>query len=245
MGRLDANQFWQSMEIWNVAGCKGTGGDQVIESPTYVDHHLAGWCFLMTIPGQLWHQNLHHISSCKDRKCERCAFVPTWTWLQQKERYSATYPCGLCWSSAWLDFSVGPSAPSAPCHWWCLKDPVGWAASSPAPAPHRSPLTPTWTQDGRSHQLSYYCNLKKGNSRMLTVMVEGLTRVSPAVIFCKAPTAASRPEELLSLLRRTSLYSPTTLGCQSHSAPLGWRETSDIMDNFSWRCHGRGRRKLQ
>lgn len=70
-----------------------------------------------------------------------------------------------------------------------------------------------------------------------------LTLASPAVIFCRAPMAASRLVELLSLLCRTSLYNATTLGCHSHSAPLGCRDTSDSIDRLSLRCHGGGERE--
>lgn len=69
------------------------------------------------------------------------------------------------------------------------------------------------------------------------------TLASPAVMFCRAPMAASRLVELLSLLCRTSLYSATTLGCHSHSAPCGCRDTSDSMDTLSLRCHGNGKRE--
>ena len=70
-----------------------------------------------------------------------------------------------------------------------------------------------------------------------------LTLASPAVMFCRAPMAASRLVELLSLFCRTSLYSATTLGCHSHSAPLGCRDTSDSMDRFWLRCRRGGERE--
>ena len=54
-----------------------------------------------------------------------------------------SYPCGLCWQSVWPDFSAGQSKVSAPSHCWCLTDPEGWAASSPAPSPHHSALMTT------------------------------------------------------------------------------------------------------
>lgn len=80
--------------------------------------------------------------------------------LNVRGRYFTTYPCGLCWSSALLGFSAGQWAALAPRRCWCLKDPVGWAASSPAPAPHHSEPMPTWTQDKRPHKLYYYCSLE-------------------------------------------------------------------------------------
>lgn len=52
MGRLDAHQLREAIEIRNVTGCQGTAGDQAIEGSTDVDHHLAGWCFLKTITRQ-------------------------------------------------------------------------------------------------------------------------------------------------------------------------------------------------
>lgn len=147
MGCLDADQLGQAVEKGNVPGCQGAAGDQVVEGPAYVDHHLAARRFLVAIFGQLRHQNLHHVRGCKGRK--KCGFFLQ-TNLNKSGRDVATYPCGLCWRSAWLDFSAGRSAAAAPRRCPCLKDPGGWAASSPAPAPPRSEPMPTWDKDQRS-----------------------------------------------------------------------------------------------
>lgn len=69
-----------------------------------------------------------------------------------------------------------------------------------------------------------------------------LTRLSPAVMFCSAPAAASRAVELISHWRSTRLYTPTIWGCQSHSMPLGTRATS-VKVEMSWLLLCRGRHK--
>lgn len=60
-----------------------------------------------------------------------------------------------------------------------------------------------------------------------------LTRLSPAVMFCSAPAAASREVELISHWCSARLYTPTIWGCQSHSIPLGTRATS-VKVEMSW-----------
>lgn len=64
-----------------------------------------------------------------------------------------TYPCGLCWKRVERDFSGGQSEAGAPSHCWCLKDPVGWAASAPAPTPHHREPMPTCREEERPHKL--------------------------------------------------------------------------------------------
>lgn len=83
-------------------------------------------------------------------RCWRAA--PLWVCVEPKQGCFTTYPCGLCWSNAWLDFSTGQSGPLAPCRCWCLTVPGGWAASSPAPTPHHPEPTPTGREEDRPHQ---------------------------------------------------------------------------------------------
>lgn len=79
---------------------------------------------------------------------------------KQKPGCSSTHPCGLCWSSAWPGSSAGQSEAWAPAHCWCLTSPEGWAASSPAPAPHHSELMPTRTKDPPQTPSFYFgCSL--------------------------------------------------------------------------------------
>lgn len=60
-----------------------------------------------------------------------------------------------------------------------------------------------------------------------------LTLLSPAVMFCRAPAAASRVVVFVVHCWRILLYRPTTLGCHSHSHPLGTLATSVNVDR-SW-----------
>jgi len=60
-----------------------------------------------------------------------------------------------------------------------------------------------------------------------------LTLLSPAVMFCSAPAAASRVVELISHCCSTRLYNPTICGCHSHSTPFGTRATSVKVER-SW-----------
>lgn len=83
----------------------------------------------------------------------------------------------------------------------------------------------------KTHLFSYWIVQMPSNHNLLD-----LTLDSPAVMFCRAPIAASRLVGLTSLFCRTSLYSATTLGCHSHSAPLGCRDTSESMGRYWLRC---------
>lgn len=65
MGRLDAHQFWNTIEVGNVSGSQGAAGDQVIEGPADVDYHLTGRGVLKTVTGQPGHQNVHHALGCQ------------------------------------------------------------------------------------------------------------------------------------------------------------------------------------
>lgn len=62
---LDAHQFREAVEVTNVPGCLGTFGNQVIKGSTDVDHHLTGGCCLKAVTGQLGHQNIHRVLSCR------------------------------------------------------------------------------------------------------------------------------------------------------------------------------------
>ncbi len=73
---------------------------------------------------------------------------------------------------------------------------------------------------------------------------ESLTLVSPAVMFCRAPAAASRVVELISQRCSTWLYSSTILGCQSHSMSLGCRDTS-VNVVRSWFCLWKKRHNMR
>ena len=64
------------------------------------------------------------------------------------------------------------------------------------------------------------------------------TLVSPVVMFCSAPAAASRVLELLSHLCSTPWYSLTTWGCHSHSDPRGAFTTSARADSSWLRRYG-------
>lgn len=66
VGRLDAHQFGDAVEVTDVAGCRGAAGDQVVEGSAEVDHHVAGWHFLQAVCGKLGHQKPHHVLSCHD-----------------------------------------------------------------------------------------------------------------------------------------------------------------------------------
>ncbi|TNN39840.1 hypothetical protein EYF80_050001 [Liparis tanakae] len=58
----------------------------------------------------------------------------------------------------------------------------------------------------------------RGLSSMSLLVSNSPTLASPAVMFCRAPMAASRLLPLLSLFCRTSLYSATTLGVKQPMA---------------------------
>lgn len=67
-----------------------------------------------------------------------------------------------------------------------------------------------------------------------------LTLLSPAVMFCSAPAAASRVVELISHCCSTWLYTPTICGCHSHSTPFGTRETSvKVERSWFFLCQGK------
>lgn len=71
------------------------------------------------------------------------------------------------------------------------------------------------------------------NAFICKVLKKLLTLLSPAVMFCSAPEAASRVVELISHWCSTRLYTPTIWGCHSHSIPLGTRATSAKVER-SW-----------
>lgn len=74
MGRFDAHEFWNAVEIRDVAGCQGRAGDQVVQGPADVDHHFAGRGFLKAVVRQFGHQNFHHICGCQREPTERHYF---------------------------------------------------------------------------------------------------------------------------------------------------------------------------
>lgn len=71
-----------------------------------------------------------------------------------------------------------------------------------------------------------------------------LTLLSPAVMFCRAPAAASRVVELISHWCSTRLYTPIIWGCHSHSMPFGTRATSvKVERSWFFLCQGKGHRR--
>lgn len=64
VGRFDAHEFRNAIKIGDVPGCKGGAGDQVVQGPTDVDHHLTGRSFLKAVIWQFGHQDFDHICGC-------------------------------------------------------------------------------------------------------------------------------------------------------------------------------------
>lgn len=109
------------------------------------------------------------------------------------------------------------------------------------PAHHWSPL-----QDKESKTIQIWPKLRLLDLNAFTGKLVNMlpTLVSPAVMFCSAPEAASRVVELISQLRSTRLYNPTICGCQSHSIPFGTRATSVKVER-SWFLLCQGKRNTR
>lgn len=172
MGCFDGHEFRNAIKIGDVPGCKGSKGDQVVQGPTDVDHHLTGRAFLKAVIWQFGHQNFHRICGCENRKrlfelklstsCF-CELAGDWNRSSGARRL---YPCGLCSVRAWPDSSAGRSEAWAPCHCWCPAGRAEWAASSPAPSPRcwapmatsKEQPTPAPLVLGWSHQFQHHFN---------------------------------------------------------------------------------------
>ena len=61
MGRFDAYQLGQAVEVGDVPGGDLAAGHQVVECPTDVDHHVTGWLCLLPVTGKLAHQVVDHL----------------------------------------------------------------------------------------------------------------------------------------------------------------------------------------
>lgn len=83
MWHLYAHQFWETIEVSDFMGCQRTDGDQVIQSPAGVDHHLSGGLCLKAVSGQLGDQDAHHDPRWQDKEWGQMCLDYLWMWKSE------------------------------------------------------------------------------------------------------------------------------------------------------------------